>query len=37
MNTPAIQTHSLTKVFTGIRSATRAVDGLSLSLGLFHL
>src|ERR1700678_3563964 len=32
MNTPAIQTHSLTKVFTGIRGATRAVDGLSISV-----
>src|SRR6202789_327621 len=32
MNTPAIQTHSLTKVFTGIRGATHAVDGLSISV-----
>ncbi|MGA2218761.1 MAG: ABC transporter ATP-binding protein [Terracidiphilus sp.] len=32
MNTPAIQTHSLTKIFTGIRGATRAVDGLSISV-----
>ena len=32
MNALAIQTHSLTKVFTGVRGATRAVDGLSLSV-----
>src|ERR1700723_722135 len=32
MNTPAIQTHSLTKVFTGIRGATPGVDRLSISV-----
>jgi ABC-type multidrug transport system ATPase subunit len=32
MNALAIETHSLTKVFSGIRGATRAVDGLSISV-----
>jgi ABC-2 type transport system ATP-binding protein len=32
MNATAVETHSLTKVFAGIRGATRAVDGLSLSV-----
>lgn len=32
MTALAIQTHSLTKVFRGIRGATHAVDGLSISV-----